>query len=107
MLNLFDGKFNYEYWTLILISWNNFIRCEETSSHNPIIIAKVISNMHRLAMHTQSIKKYCWILEHSWNINILLRFQSQIFHAEEILKQLQPGDEDQSGENIPAAVKGA
>ena len=43
---------------------------------------------------------------HSWNINIVPRFQSQIYLADEILKQLQPGDVDQSGENIPAAVKG-
>ena len=37
---------------------------------------------------------------------IVPRFQSQINHADEILKKLQPGDEDQS-ENIPVAVKGA
>ena len=53
----FDRKFNHEYWTQILIPWNNFIRYEETSSYNPIIIAKVISNVRRLAMHTQNIKK--------------------------------------------------
>ena len=34
-------------------------------------------------------------------------FQSQINHAAEILKKLQPGDEDQCVGNIPAAVKGA
>ena len=34
-------------------------------------------------------------------------FQSQIYHADEILKSLQPVDEDQSGKNILAAVKGA
>ena len=38
---------------------------------------------------------------------IVPRFQSQINHANEILKKLQPGDEDQSVKNIPAAVKGA
>ena len=38
---------------------------------------------------------------------IVLRFQSQINHADEIMKKLQPGDEDQSGKNIPATVKGA
>ena len=34
-------------------------------------------------------------------------FQSQINPAADILKKLQPGDEDQSVKNIPAAVKGA
>ena len=34
-------------------------------------------------------------------------FQSQLYHADGILKQLQHGDEEQSVENIPAAVKGA
>ena len=33
--------------------------------------------------------------------------QSQVYHTDEILKNLQPGDEDKSVENIPAAVKGA
>ena len=41
------------------------------------------------------------------NINIITHFQSQIYQADEILKELQPGDEDQFGKNIPAAVKGA
>ena len=53
----FDRKLNHECCTQIIISRNNFIRCEEISSYNPIIIAKVISNMHRLAMHTQNNKK--------------------------------------------------
>ena len=41
------------------------------------------------------------------NINIVLRFQFQINHADEILKKLQPEDENQSVANILAAVKGA
>ena len=34
-------------------------------------------------------------------------FQSQIYHANQVMEKLQPGDVEQSVGNFPAAVKGA
>ena len=41
------------------------------------------------------------------NVNIITHFQSQIYQADEIMKELQPGDVHHCAENITVTVKGA
>ena len=56
-------------------------------------ITKVLSNMHRLAYLPRVLKKVIeslYIREIA--INIVSRFQSQMYRADETMKKLQPGD---------------